>query len=166
MEAADLITRALAGVSFALYVSALSWGGAGGGVQENRARLLWSAGCVCLALHFVCAFHWLYHWDYGAAHEATVRQTLERMGIASGAGLPMNFLMLLLWGVDALWWWLEGVPRGRHRLAGLLLQVYLAFMWLNATVVFGSGWARWTGVAGFVLLGIIRLAVFRGNAER
>ena len=80
-------------------------------------------------------------------------------GTNTGVGLYFNYAFTLIWLGDCVWWhlakrshearpvWLGGVTHG-----------FMAFMWINATVVFGApfgqsfGWAAPTGLAVWHLL--------------
>ena len=149
MNAETLLTRGTACAAFLLYVAALA-------LRATRlaaSRNCWTAGCLAFLLHVFCAFQFVHHWSHAAAYELTARQTLETTGVNSGAGLFLNYGFAVVWALDAGWWWLaQESHRGRARLIERLIHGFMAFMWFNATVVFGHGIVRGLGVGATVLL--------------
>jgi hypothetical protein len=61
--------------------------------------------------------------------------------------------LLVVWFLDVIWWWrgLAGYA-ARPKIIAWCIQGFLAFMWFNATVVFGHGWIRWSGLSGFAVI--------------
>ena len=119
-------------------------------------RLLWSTACLAYLIHMGTAFAFFHHFSHEAAYEATARQTEDLIGIDYGGGLYWNYVFTAVWVVDVLWAWL-GNYEVRAKWITATIQSYLAFMFVNATVVFGKGWIRWGGIAGFLALGAIFL---------
>ncbi len=142
-------TRITAWAALAAYAAAL--GGRSslrkGQLPPPWVRGCWTLGAGLLWLHLVVAFHTVHHWSHTAAWEDTARQTAELVGIRRGDGLWLNYLLTALWTADAGWWWWAGTARyeQRPRWIAASLQGFLAFMAFQATVVFGSGPARWGG---------------------
>lgn len=130
---------------------------------ERLITLLWTAGCALYLLHVWAAFEFVHHWSHAAAWEATARQTLAVTGIDWGGGLWFNYVFTILWPVDVARRWRERVI-GRKVVPPWLAtvaQVFLAFIVINATVIFGpTGWS--IVLAAFVLVA----AVFRWNDSR
>lgn len=152
-----LLTRATAIVAFVFYVGSillrLMAGNGGNRRPMDGSRLLWIAGSVIFVVHVVCAFHFVHHWSHGHAFAATARQTAHATGVASGEGLYLNYALTIIWLADAAWWWRSRLGyEKRARPIGWLVHGFMAFMWFNATVVFGHGLARSLGVAGCVQL--------------
>jgi hypothetical protein len=78
---------------------------------------------------------------------------LETTGVNSGAGLFLNYGFAVVWALHVGWWWLaQESHRVRARLIERLIHGFMAFMWFNATVVFGHGIVRVAGVGATVLL--------------
>lgn len=147
MNTGELLTRSTACAAFAGYAIALAlrmWG------HPQTARKIWQIGAAVFVLHVVCAFHFAHHWSHADAYAATARQTAALTGRSSGAGLYLNYALLLLWPVHACL-----SPRHQRGLAEFAVQSFFAFMWFNATVVFGHGFARWLGIAAFTWLAIL-----------
>ena len=114
----------------------------------HLARGLWTAGCLLLWLHVACAFHVYHHWSHAEAWEHTRRETAAVAGVNWGGGIYFNYLLMLLWTADLGWWWCsEPTWRTRSAWWGGVLQAYLAFIILNATVVFETGPVRWVALA-------------------
>ncbi|MFN0076401.1 MAG: hypothetical protein ACKVY0_08000 [Prosthecobacter sp.] len=152
MDTGLFITKATAIAAFVTYITALM-------LHRHAAanRVWWTAGCLALLVHSVCAFHFVHHWSHHAAYESTAQQTAALTGLRSGSGLYLNYLLLLVWLGDTVWCWTAPARHAaRSRWITWLLHSFLGFMWLNATVVFGHGMARWLGLCGFVALLIQR----------
>jgi len=74
-------------------------------------------------------------------------------GLDWGGGLYLNYLFALVWGVDACWWWRNAAGyAARSHVIEWIVQVFLAFMAFNATVVFGHGPIRWAGAIATIAL--------------
>ena len=127
-------------------------------VRTDRvARGLWTLGLAALGVHLVLAF-WLAH---GWSHAAAVEHVREVGG--SGAGIVVNYLFALVWAADVVWWW--AAPAGharRPRWVGALLHGFLAFVVVNATVVFGPAERR---VAYALALGLVAAFAWLRRSE-
>lgn len=123
-------------------------------VWQARARLVWTAGCLALIAHTICAFHFYHDWSQASALRETARQTAEVTGTNWGGGLFINYAFLTVWAVDVVWWWrgLEAYRRRHWAITGIW-QFVMIFMIFNATVVFKTGLVRWSGVA--ICLGLL-----------
>ncbi|WP_395741563.1 hypothetical protein [Prosthecobacter sp.] len=153
MSAAAFLTHGTAAASFAAYVIALTLRLNTNAPRRTGARIWWTIGCLVLLMHVACAFHFVHHWSHGAAFEATAQQTAAVTGFGSGSGLWVNYAVLALWLGDVCWWWLAPARHeSRSRRSEWLLQGFLAFIWFNATVVFGHGMTRWLGGVAFLWL--------------
>ena len=114
----------------------------------------WLAGWLMLCVHIAAAFDLVHGWSHAAAFEHTERTA----GV--GEGVFVNYAFVLLWGLDVLWLLIGPASYARRsRWIGWPLHGFLAFVTFNATVIYGTGLARWLGVAAFTLL-VVRL-VFR-----
>jgi hypothetical protein len=162
MEPGELLTRWTVRVALLGYVLALALCIRGQALPA--ARLAWTAGYLAFLIHVVCAFQYYHHWSHLDAYETTAQRTAQVAGFAWGGGLYLNYLFALLWGGDVLWWWLD--PSGystRSRLIEWILQGFLAFIALNATLVFGVGTIRWLGLTGCLVL--VGAALFRPKKQ-
>ncbi|OYV93053.1 MAG: hypothetical protein B7Z73_03955 [Planctomycetia bacterium 21-64-5] len=157
--------------------------------RQRWARLAWTLGCLCYLAHVACAFHFYHGWSHAAAYRHTAERTAAVAGWSWGGGVYFNYVFTAVWLADTLWWWrtssvgnaLCGVPkRCQRELHGtpqrafptdpsrrdwlhLAVQLFMAFMVFNATVVFGQGFVRWFGVTGCTLLALHWLSP-RGRA--
>lgn len=104
--------------------------------RPRTARLVWTAALVLYLLHVAAAFHFQYGWSHAIALRETARQTRELFGVDSGSGLYLNYLFTAIWISDCLWWWL--LPMGyaaRPIAVSAVIQGFMGFMFVNATVV-------------------------------
>lgn len=109
----------------------------------------WLAGWLFLCVHVAAAFDLVHGWSHAAAFEHTKRTS----GV--GEGIFVNYAFVLLWGADVLWLLLHPASYARRpRWVGWILHGFLAFVMFNATVIYGTGLARWVGVAAFTLLAV------------
>ena len=143
----DLLVRGSAWLSFALYLLTLiGWTIL---MQPRLLRWLWSLGWIVFVVHVGLAFHLVHHWSHDEAWEAT------RVQGGVGEGVYFNYLVMVIWLVDVLWWWVWPVQYlGRSKWKGALIQGFLLFMWFNATVVFAHGYMSIVGAVGFLVLGV------------
>jgi hypothetical protein len=151
----ELLTKitvwiALAGYATALIIflqsnGRLSW--------DAVARIFWTTGCVAMLAHIASAFHFYHHWSHTAAYAETARQTGKIYGLSWGGGLFVNYLLIIGWILDVIWWWrgLE-IYRNRSRIFSIIWHVFLFFIFFNATVVFESGFLRWSWLVLTVVL--------------
>jgi predicted membrane-bound dolichyl-phosphate-mannose-protein mannosyltransferase len=150
MDRGELLTRITVWISVAGYSLGVCFGAFANRRPQWRtqARLAWTAGCLGLFAHAICALHYHHHWSQAAAYRETARQTAELTGIAWGGGLIINYAFLAAWAVDVGWWWFGAeAHRRRHWLISAVWQGFMIFMIFNATVVFKTGLVRWVGVA-------------------
>ena len=120
----------------------------GGSDRQAMAQAGWVAGWLTFLVHVAAAFHVAHGWSHAAAYGHTERTA----GV--GEGIYVNYLFGLVWGADAVWF--AGFPGSyarRPRWIGWAVHMFLAFVVFNATVVYGTGLARWMGVVVFALLG-------------
>lgn len=130
------------------------------GRSNSAARWCWTVGLVLLAAHTVAVFGVYHHWSHAEAIAHTARRTAELTGWNWGGGLYFNYAFLALWSADVLWWWLRPASYlRRSRWIEGLLQAYLAFIAINATIIFAEGAVRWTSVG--ILLALAYLALRR-----
>ena len=113
---------------------------------RQGARNIWSAGCGCLCFHVFSAFLLQHHWSHAAAWEHTRQRTLELTGFNSGDGLYANYAMTIIWLIDVTGWWTRLDWPRRFRVWYWAVQIFFAFMVVNATLVFGP-WYWWIAAA-------------------
>jgi len=109
---------------------------------------------VAFLAHLASAFHFEHAWSHARALAATAAQTAEVTGVETGCGLYLNYAFALAWLADTAW---RGLAKRSHEnrpaWVGAALQCFMALMWFNATVVFGSPWGQLTGWAAVFGLG-------------
>lgn len=158
MTGADLtrwtIWISLAG--YALSVGLMLTGRPGEANKRTLARLAWTAGCLFLWLHVAAAFDSQHHWSHAVAYEHTARRTEAVTGVSSGSGIYFNYLTMLLWAADSAWWWISPASYlHRKKLISATVHGWLAFMIINAAIVFETGPVRWLALAVTMLIIVI-----------
>lgn len=127
--------------------------------HKRLARGLWTLGCLLLWLHVACAFGFYHHWSHAEALASTAHRTRETIGLDWGGGIFFNYMLMLVWTADVLWWWTRPTSYAmRPRALALAVHGFLAFMILNAAVVFETGATRWVTLAVLAALVIGALA--------
>ena len=117
----------------------------------RRWRELWIAGAVALLTHVLVAFHFEHAWSHEAAYEHTREQTAATVGLNWGGGLYFNYLTVVVWLADAAM--LSRVNlQGQRQKPSQAVDWFVAFMMVNATVVFGPWNWRPLGVAAVLWL--------------
>lgn len=117
------------------------------------ARVAWTVGCIFLLLHVAAAFHFYHNWSHAAAVDQTAAETNAVVGINWGGGIWFNYLLLVVWIADVVWWWVA--PDSHRRRPGwvtIALHGYFAFIVFNAVVIFEKGLLRWMGLAITIFL--------------
>jgi hypothetical protein len=166
----DAITRWIAWMSMAALAGAIALRLRATNNQAGKngnARWLWTLGCVLLWVHVGCAFHFEHHWSHAAAYLYTAEQTAALTGIDWGGGLYFNYLLMLVWAGDAIWWWLA--PQSylrRPALVAPFVTGFVLFMAFNATIVFGTGVPRWIALAACLGLAILKYRSSSNKAKR
>jgi hypothetical protein len=131
---------------------------------ERLQRGLWTLGCLLLWAHVACAFSFYHHWSHDDAYLRTARETANTVGINWGGGIYFNYLFLILWAFHVAWWWSSPASyRARSRVYAVWLDVYLAFIAFNATVVFGHGAVRYFGIAATIGIAVFMVPLWPFN---
>lgn len=135
------------------------------GRSNNAARWCWTVGAILLVVHIILAMGVYHHWSHDEAFAHTARRTAELTGWNWGGGIYFNYVFLALWIADALWWWINPTSYLRQpRWIEILIQGYLAFITINATIVFGQGAVRWTSVTICIFLAVLAASRRSGSA--
>ena len=113
-----------------------------------------STGCVVYLLHVVAAFGLVHHWSHAAAWDQTARDTTAVVRLDWGGGLWFNYLFTLLWPLDEWRRWSVYLQGRRYpHWWGRMVETYLAFIVVNATLLFGPRW--WWSVFGAALASVL-----------
>jgi hypothetical protein len=100
---------------------------------------------VLLLLHIAVAFHLGHGWSHEAAREHT-----RQVG-GYGDGIFVNYAFALVWLADVVWAWASFRSYvARPRWLNWAIHGFLAFVVVNAAVVFGGERARFLFVVFFL----------------
>lgn len=125
------------------------------GPHRVLGQFAYVASWVSLVLHVLLAFSLVHHWSHDAAFADTERQS------GFGEGIYVNYLVIVIWGIDAVWYAANTTHYGqRPRWLGGLIHVFLSFVIFNAVVIFVEPPIRWYGM---VLFGLIVLCALLRN---
>ncbi len=156
-ETADILVRWTARVVVACYLLRC-WsdyrGSKKGEIEANAltSQWLWTAGCLLFLMHIYSAFAYVHNMSHAAAYEHTAERTAAVIGIRWGGGIYVNHAFALFWLIDVVMWWSYGnLWAYRSKVWYWSVQGIFAFMFINATLIFGP--AHWIWIIG--LLGII-----------
>jgi hypothetical protein len=173
-----LLTKWTIRLALLCYVSYLAgWLAIRSPQWPNRARTIWTLGCVLFVVHVALAFHFYYQWSHALAWQSTADGTQELLGVAFGDGIYVSYLFLVLWVLDVGWLWLRsfgnevanGTPRTAATLNAtavpiepnklvetpwwrLLVHIFLLFVAFNGAIVFEAGPTRWLGITASLAL--------------
>ena len=119
---------------------------------------LWMLGFTAFIIHFISAFHFKYEWSHAKALELTTIQTFKTVGVSTSLGLYFNYLFTLVWLIDLSWAQLaKRSHKDRPVWINHAIHCFMAFMWFNATVIFGSVLGKLLGATAFFMLGILSI---------
>ena len=107
----------------------------------------WTVGWFSYAAHVLLAFHFIHDWSHLDAVEHTAVETARMTGVRRGEGIWVNYLFTLIWLADVVRLWVahwRGRPTWRR--LDMVLHAFFAFIFINATVVFGSHGYRWLAI--------------------
>jgi hypothetical protein len=133
-------------------------------VTRVALPFIWALGCVLCLLHLALAFHLGHGWSHEAAWEHT------RQAGGFGDGIYANYAFAVAWVVDAIWLCVAYDSYfARSRWLHWTIHGFIAFIAINAAVVFGSWAARKSFAKFFALVAffwLIYLAVRTAEAKR
>ncbi len=158
-EIGELLTRWTVRLAVACYVLRLSVDVTGWGTPSAKRAVLWlwTVGYGLFLTHVICAFQFYHEWSHFAAYEHTARQTAVAVGIDWGGGLYFNYLFISIWMGDVTAWWRLGDAYIERRKVYWTVQAIVAFMIVNATIVFGPPFWKWVALAVAAGLLLIRI---------
>jgi hypothetical protein len=105
-----------------------------------------------MTLHSAAAFVILYGGSHSTAVAATARQTAALTGVASGAGIYVNYVFIAIWIADALWWWAAADSyAARPHGVTIAVSAFALFMFINGGVIFADGLMRVIGATAVVI---------------
>lgn len=132
---------------------------------RNQCRRLWTCGLLLYLSHVVAAFLFIHNMSHQQAYQHTAERTTQVVGLNWGGGIYVNHLFLIFWLVDTILWWSQGVDYPyQSKLYYLCLQTIFAFMFVNATVIFGP--QHWQVIAICLVVTVILTGVFRKRTQK
>lgn len=113
----------------------------------------WTIGCLFFLAHMLCGF--AYHeWSHAKVYAYTAQETQRLIGWEFGAGIYFNYLFAVVWSCDVIRrWWLH--ERTWSTVCGYAVQTYMAFIAINGTIIFKSGWIRGAAVLALATLFVL-----------
>jgi len=136
-----------------------------GNIEANAitARWLWTAGCALFLVHILSAFAFVHDFSHSAAYEHTAERTAAVIGVRWGGGIYFNHAFALFWLVDVILWWSKGTHWAyRSKVWYWFVQAIFAFMFINATLIFGPAHWIWISV---LLCGVVCLRVLTARSK-
>ena len=115
-------------------------------------QIAWSAAGILLGVHILVAFHFEHAWSHAAAFAHTAQQSAATVGLNWGGGIYFNYAVLAVWLVDVLQLWTRHEARLNSHTWRVFIDWFVAFMMINATVVFGP-WG-WKPIGAVVAVGL------------
>ena len=134
---------------------------------SRKASLLFLLGGVSFLTHAVLAFVVHYDLSHAVAFEETARQTEELTGFASGSGLYLNYLFVVVWWAEILWW--QSFPkkyRSRPSWITVVVHGFFLFMIVNGAVIFVPWPRRAVGLGVLVLCAFALWFRVRGSGQQ
>jgi hypothetical protein len=120
--------------------------------SSRAQKVSWTAGAILLSIHIAWAMFAIHDGSLAAAYRHTAQQTERQIGVAFGGGLVVNLAMLSLWWIDvALWWLLPAWAQVRRKIS-TYLHAFFAFLFFNATIVFGAAVGHTIGIAAVLCI--------------
>jgi len=131
----------------------------------TRWAIVASAIGVALATtHTLLALGVAYDWDHARAVAVTAERAAEVYGVAWAGSLYVNYVFLVWWLADTIWWWRAPVSFvTRPRPIEWLWRVTAFTMVFNGTVIFASTAGRIAGVPLVVALLFVWWSSVRGK---
>ena len=117
------------------------------GVLLGWAWMVWTAGAALLAMHIAVALHVRHGWSHASTMRAVEEQARAVYGVGWGGGVWFNYLFLLAWMAEAIWW--RAVPSDylhRRLEVTMLLRAFYALILINGAIVFAAPARRPAGV--------------------
>jgi hypothetical protein len=117
------------------WLAVAAWALAWPQAWRGTGALVWAWGASAAAFHVAVSMHAGHGWS----HADAVRHTAEVSGV--GAGVWVNYAFVAVWAADAVW--LAVGPqsyRRRPRWVAWGVHGFLAFVVVNAAVIFATDW--------------------------
>lgn len=133
--------------------------------QTHRfARWLWTIAVVLFAVHVGSALAFVHDFSHHKAYQHTAERTAAVIGVDWGGGIYFNHAFLIYWLTDVALWWVKG-PDWPYKSRGYYwaMQTTFAFMFVNATIVFGP--AHWIYISVLLVVVVLLLTVLKKRGQ-
>jgi hypothetical protein len=118
-----------------------------GAVRFRVARFTWILAVFAYLVHVAVAFHFAHRWQHAKAFEHV------QVTSGYGPGIYVSYVFTVFWAADAFWVWMN--PQKylvRKKWLQISIHLLIAFIMLQATVVYGHGVGRVGSAAVFAVL--------------
>lgn len=119
---------------------------------EHLYRWSWLSAGFFTWVHVFASYGFVHEWSHESVLKQTGDESFAVVGFRVPWGVYVNFLFAGL--LVSYSGWMISAERRAGRL-DRLFYLFLAFIVLNALVVFKTGTIRWIGVLGFAILGAL-----------
>lgn len=109
------------------------------GIAPSWLWPVWCFGVIACGIHILIAMGSHHHWSHASAVADTARQTEDVYGLAWGGGVYVNYVFVMVWLSELVWWrlapqrYLNQPAWSRWALRGFYLVVVA-----NAAVIFAA----------------------------
>jgi hypothetical protein len=121
--------------------------------HRRAAWILWTSGAIACGVHMALAMGLQHDWSHDRAVDATATQVEQVFGVRFGLGFFLNYVFLLMWIAEAVWW--RAAPDSyfnRSSAIRLASRLFFAVILVNGAVIFVQPSRRF---AGALLVGIL-----------
>ncbi len=126
------------------------------------ASYIWLFGSLCALFHAFFAMGFYHQWSHDLAIEDTAQKTDSLLGLSFGAGIYFNYVFVVIWLLDAIWWIVNSNHyESRSSWITWMIYGYLIFIAINGAIVFETGPVRRFGIAVLILFGILLATLVR-----
>jgi hypothetical protein len=123
------------------------------GRVREEAWKAWALGVALCAIHMALAMWLRYGWHHDEAVRQTAAQAAAVYGVTWRGGLYVNYLFLIIWAGDTVWWGASPVSyTARASWLTWTLRGFYFVILFNAAVVFASARGRIVGIALMAIL--------------
>lgn len=125
------------GIRVTAWLAVAAWALGWPGAWRGTGAMLWAWGALAAIFHVAVAMHAGHGWS----HADAVRHTAEVSGV--GAGVWVNYAFVAVWLADAGWLVVARESyQCRPRWVAWAVHGFLAFVVVNAAVIFAADWQR------------------------
>lgn len=145
-------------VTLMLFLDPNAWRADSG--RGRLTRWCYTYAWLGYVVHVLAAMHYYHGWS----HEHVLDHTRQVTGVAEGA--YVSYAFNVLWTADVAWWWLApGRYASRPQWLGWGWHLFMAFLILNGTVIYETGFSRVAGILIFLWLAVMLAVRWRLNSQ-